>query len=494
MKIISGLLGGLACLVGASHAAAQSAQLIVTGPPALAGSYAAVTYGQAPSNVTSTTPIPQGNFFIYDDVNCVVHSLTKPAGGSGAGKVALLTGSYPATCTSYDDIVRELQADGVVAVVFGFSNGAWSSRMSHGSPDGLTVPVLDMQVDEVSQSIRSAVLAGATVSASFVAVPGMAMAAGEESPNYPSTGAFWDLSTFDLDPTTAGIQQDFAFPITLTNPCKGVSFHWDPAMHLITTTVPASDTYTGSCNKTYLIRDTEGFQGIGLLRLNVGAATGWWWNARESGRGFFIEQEGTTIVMAGYIYDDAGNPIWFLASGAIVDNMFTAEMQTYRNGQTLTGPYVGPATGPSLGTITVRFTSAEQATVTWPGGTFSIVRFTYATGGPGLPQNGWWWSSSESGRGFSIEVKGNTLVMAGYMYSAAGTPIWYLTSGTMTSSSTYTGSLQQYAMGQSMGGRYRRPQLINANVGTVSLVFTDAKNGTITLPDGRQVAITRFAF
>jgi hypothetical protein len=33
-------------------AAAQTAQLIVTGPPGLGGSYAAVTYDQAPSNVT----------------------------------------------------------------------------------------------------------------------------------------------------------------------------------------------------------------------------------------------------------------------------------------------------------------------------------------------------------------------------------------------------------------------------------------------------------
>ena len=84
--------------------------------------------------------------------------------------------------------------------------------------------------------------------------------------------------------------------------------------------------------------------------------------------------------------------------------------------------------------------------------------------------------------------------MAGYMYAAAGTPIWYLTSGAMTTSSTYTGSLQQYAMGQSVGGPYHPPQLANANTGTVSVVFSDAKNGTLTLSDGRQVAITRFAF
>ena len=111
-----------------------------------------------------------------------------------------------------------------------------------------------------------------------------------------------------------------------------------------------------------------------------------------------------------------------------------------------------------------------------------------------MPENGWWWSSLESGRGFSLEIKGNTLVMAGYMYGAAGAPIWYLTAGPMTTSSTYTGSLQQYAMGQAVGGPYHPPLLVNANVGTITIVFTDSKTGTLTLPDGRQIAITRFAF
>jgi hypothetical protein len=289
--------------------------------------------------------------------------------------VALLTGSYPATCTYYDDIVRELQADGVVAVVFGFTGGAWRTGMLHEHPAGLTVPVLYMQVDEVSHSIRAAVLGGTRVSAAFVAVPGMALMEdvlsilpGRTLPLHlvplgsPSTGATWDLSTLDLDRTIAGVQQDWVYPSTLTNQCSGVSFHWDLAMHLLTTTVPASD--TGDCPKTYLIRDTAGFQGIGLVTLKIGAATGWWWNASESGRGFFIEQRGSMIVMAGYIYDDAGNPTWFLAAGPVSNNVFTAEMQTYRNGQTLTGSYVGPTLGPSLGTITVQFTNAVTATVT----------------------------------------------------------------------------------------------------------------------------------
>ncbi len=46
-----------------------------------------------------------------------------------------------------------------------------------------------------------------------------------------------------------------------------------------------------------------------------------------------------------------------------------------------------------------------------------------------------------------------------------------------------------------MDGSWTSGGLVTAtNAGTVNLVFTDARNGTITLPDGRQVAIDRFAF
>jgi len=280
MKAIVGLSMASAIFV-ASPAIAQTAQLIVTGTPGSDGSYAAVTYDTAPSNVSWTTPIVQGNFFVYDGVDCTAHTLTKPVAGSGAGKVALLTGSYPSSCTYYDDIVRELQADGVVAVVFGFANGSWRTRILHGNATGLTVPVLYMQVDEVTQSIRSAVLGGATVGAAFVAVPGMAMQEvvdwflpGQTRPlslvplGSPSTGANWAPTTLDLDRTTAGIQQSFTF--SGTSACAGVSYNWNAATPLLTGTVPAGSTYTGTCAKTYLIRDTAGYQDIGLVTLYIG--------------------------------------------------------------------------------------------------------------------------------------------------------------------------------------------------------------------------------
>lgn len=238
--------------------------------------------------------------------------------------------------------------------------------------------------------------------------------------------------------------------------------------------------------------------------------TGWWWSANESGRGFFMELSGSTLLLAGYLYDVAGNPLWFIAPGPYGGNQFSGMMTTYAQGQSLTGPYQAPVTTPSPGSISIAFKSATEGTLTWPGGSMPIIRFRYAVGGRGFPESGWWWSPNESGRGFSIETQGNVLFIAGYMYDTAGNPIWYISAGPMTSITTgggiyggsdrmtttwsYSGTWQQYANGQAMGAPYRAPTLVSGNVGNLSLVFSDSQNATMTLPDGRKIPLTRFGF
>jgi hypothetical protein len=52
----------------------------------------------------------------------------------------------------------------------------------------------------------------------------------------------------------------------------------------------------------------------------------------------------------------------------------------------------------------------------------------------------------------------------------------------------------QVAGGQTMTGAYKKASVINSNVGAVTIQFQDATNATLTLPDGKQVAITRERF
>jgi hypothetical protein len=232
--------------------------------------------------------------------------------------------------------------------------------------------------------------------------------------------------------------------------------------------------------------------------------TGWWWNRTEAGRGYSIEYAGNKLVFASYLYDATGRSTWFLAAGgASLDGaLFTGhELETYSNGQTLGGPYRAP-NGAFAGPVTLTFQDAAHGTMIWPGGTVAIERFEIVPSGLSMaaqanePQSGWWWSPSESGRGFFLEWQGGQLFMAGYMYDDAGNPIWYLSgnSAPSTNLQSYSNTWQLYGNGQTLTGAYRAPTQVSGNVAPVTIQFSGAETGLMTLPGGRTAAIRRFRF
>lgn len=224
---------------------------------------------------------------------------------------------------------------------------------------------------------------------------------------------------------------------------------------------------------------------------------GWWWNPNESGRGFSVEVSQNTLVMAGYLYDASGRATWYTSAGPMANNtLYQGALQSFGNGQTLSGPYKSNSlTNPNAGTITIQFSDATHGTLTWPGGTIPIERYVFGTGASSFqPESGWWWNESESGRGFTLEVQGNTLVIGGYMYDSQGNPVWYISAGTMSSATLYQGRWEQYANGQTLTGLYKKPDQVNGNVGNITIEFTSRSTATLTLPGGRQIALTRYRF
>ena len=98
--------------------------------------------------------------------------------------------------------------------------------------------------------------------------------------------------------------------------------------------------------------------------------SGWWWNPAESGRGFFIEWQNGVVDIAGYMYDEAGNPTWYISAGATPDpRVISGNWWTFAGGQSMGGAY-RPATRTSdnAGSLRVDFTGADTATMTLPGG------------------------------------------------------------------------------------------------------------------------------
>ena len=230
--------------------------------------------------------------------------------------------------------------------------------------------------------------------------------------------------------------------------------------------------------------------------------TGYWWNTVEPGRGFVIEIQGTTMFMAGFLYDTIGHATWVASTGPMASaTQYSGSLTTYSGGQTLTGAYLGPPQAPvTIGTLAINFSSDTTGSLTWPGGTVPIQRFDFGPGGAiavkprSNPETGWWWNPFEGGRGYAIEVQGSSMYFASYMYEPSGSPVWYLASGNVASPTLFTGTWSQFANGQTLTGPYKPAIVSNANVGSATLQFSDNHTATLTLPDLRQIPLWRFAF
>jgi hypothetical protein len=230
--------------------------------------------------------------------------------------------------------------------------------------------------------------------------------------------------------------------------------------------------------------------------------TGWWWNSAEGGRGYSIETQGNRLFMAAYLYDASGRASWLVASGptSLDGSLFNGDLFSCSGGQSLAGAYPGFPNCASAGAITLAFNDATHGTMVWPGGTIPIERLPFVPNGltaapqANLPEAGWWWNSSENGRGFFIEWQNGNANLAGYMYDDAGNPIWYISVYPTPNPMALAGSWWQYANGQTLTGAYRPATRINDNVAPLSVQFTSTETATLTLPGGRQVPLIRFRF
>jgi hypothetical protein len=123
----------------------------------------------------------------------------------------------------------------------------------------------------------------------------------------------------------------------------------------------------------------------------------------------------------------------------------------------------------------------------------AISNFRSGTDAPVTPASGWWWNASEGGRGYSIEIANGKLFFAAYSYAADGSAVWYVSSGAMTGTASYSGPLIQYGGGQTLSGAYRAPTT-QATIGTMTLTFYAADYGYLSFPDGGGTIIRRFDF
>jgi hypothetical protein len=117
------------------------------------------------------------------------------------------------------------------------------------------------------------------------------------------------------------------------------------------------------------------------ISASVGAASagfvpidGLWANVNELGTGYTLGYKHGVLVVAIYAYLPNGTAQWYLASGPVINNVFTATLDRYTGGQCISCVFTGqPTLVGNDGAMTITFTSNTSANVNLPGGRFTQI-------------------------------------------------------------------------------------------------------------------------
>lgn len=154
---------------------------------------------------------------------------------------------------------------------------------------------------------------------------------------------------------------------------------------------------------------------------------GAWYDPTRSGQGFDIQAMGGVLSVAWYTYDADGRATWYLASGSLQDNKFSAPLQRFTwNGSIATGTHAGE--------ITLAFSAEDRAQLTWKlgtqTGTQSLVHFETADSVETQFPTAVWYAPTTPGWGLSVTRQGGVLVVTAFVFDKAGNPTWALGAAT----------------------------------------------------------------
>lgn len=110
------------------------------------------------------------------------------------------------------------------------------------------------------------------------------------------------------------------------------------------------------------------------------------------------------------------------------------------------------------------------------------------------PESGLWWNPAEDGRGYTIEIQDNVLVILVYGYDTDGTSAFFIGANAMQGNNAWTAPLDGFTNGQCLTCNYQgRPVTLNGVGGTASIIFDTETRGRLTIGT-RVIPIERFNF
>jgi hypothetical protein len=231
---------------------------------------------------------------------------------------------------------------------------------------------------------------------------------------------------------------------------------------------------------------------------------GWWWaGASQSGTGFFFEAQRDSAFVAFFVYDDAGNPTWYSATGTLIAGSgagfaFSGTLDTCRGGQAAGSNTPAKPTCLPAGNVSINFTGATAASVNLPARSFAAERFNFngigSTVTGNQPETGWYWNAAQDGRGYAVEVQNGVIFLAMFHYAPDGRATWDTFSGNVGVSGQFSGSFNSRTGGQTLAGAYRAPSSPTLTPGFAGQ-FSTACVGSLTFPgNATPSSVNRFGF
>ena len=523
-RLRGGLLGGPSSCTAASadlydnYSRLDQAYSSLAGFLNPGGSGGTCTYSLAPTNASVGSGAASGSFTVTAAAGCTWSAtsnaswLTSAASGNGNGtasySVAANTGSTPRTGTLtvggqsfvVTQAATNASSSGNLLANAGFESGdtAWTQ-----------VPAGTILTNNASIAHAGSWYAwlggydnGTDTLFQDVTIPASSSAARVQ---------FWYLiNTLETTSTTVYDQMT----VTLVNPSSGALLATLATFSNLSATSgwvqsPAYDVsaFRGQTVRLKFVAVTD-FSNITSFRvddvsLSADSGSGttnytsMYWNPQESGWGFNVNHQGDIIFATLFSYDASGNPMWLvLANGARQGTGTTFTGDLYRTtGSPFNAVPFGPATPVKVGTMTVTFSGASDATLTYSvnGATVTkaITKQVFGTRAAlcvgttdsraaATNYTDMWWNSAESGWGINVAQQGDIIFATLFTYAANGQGMWYvLANGPKQADGSYLGDLFR-TTGPAFNAVPFSPLAVNAvAVGTMRFRFSSGTTGTL---------------
>jgi SAM-dependent methyltransferase len=230
-----------------------------------------------------------------------------------------------------------------------------------------------------------------------------------------------------------------------------------------------------------------------LARIAQDGATGWWWNADDAGRGFFVDMRDGRACVVCCVYGDDGAPVWHTAGPAALAGgnalLSDASPARFANSHDDDRTHASTRTNAVDGALSLRFTGAREARLDWSGIHMALSPQHAENRGFGAAND-----DTRTGLWVDDPVNPELAVAVECLEHAVfaallGPREWCVTVASRRAPDRYAGAWLRFTGGRTMTGPPRRPG-DPQTIGDARLAFTEDAL-VIELPDGRRRALVR---